>query len=85
MATPRVSDIEVKDGMFIWEDYVLSPCKNAFNDKTSYWLSKRGYIISVYAFTPMSNKELELENIAKIFQSTIMLLAWKLSPKERIS
>lgn len=40
-------------------DYVLSPCKNAFNDKTSYWISKKGYAKAYYAFTPLDNKDLE--------------------------
>ncbi|MBO5576933.1 MAG: hypothetical protein J5956_11635 [Ruminococcus sp.] len=82
---PKENEIIKKENMFIWGEYVLTPCKNAFNDKTSYWVSKRGYILSVYAFTPMSVKELELENIAKVFQSTVRLLERKLSPKEQIS
>lgn len=32
-------------------EYVATPVKNAFNRKTSYWLSKRGCIISIYMFT----------------------------------
>lgn len=40
-------------------DYVLSPCKNAFNDKISYWISKKGYAKAYYAFTPLDNKDLE--------------------------
>ena len=40
-------------------DYVLTPIKNAFNSKTSYWMSKRGYVLAVYCFTPMDSKDLE--------------------------
>ena len=32
-------------------EYVAAPVKNAFNDKTAYWLSKRGCTISIYMFT----------------------------------
>ena len=32
-------------------DYVATPLKNAFNDKTSYWFSKKGYTVSLYMFT----------------------------------
>ena len=42
----------------IFGEYVLTPCKNAFNNKTSYWLSKEGYWLSVYAFTPMDKRDL---------------------------
>lgn len=40
-------------------DYVLTPCKNAFNEKTSYWISKKDYWISVYAFTPWDKGNLK--------------------------
>ena len=40
-------------------DYVLTPCKNVFNSKTSYWISKKGYTIAVYAFTPTSKSDLK--------------------------
>lgn len=32
-------------------EYVLTPIQNAFNNKTSYWLSKEGYTAAQYAFT----------------------------------
>lgn len=32
-------------------EYVFTPCENAFNNKVSYWISKDGYSIAVYAFT----------------------------------
>lgn len=36
-------------------DYVATPVKNAFNNKTSYWLSKRGCTVSIYMFTVEGN------------------------------
>lgn len=39
-------------------DYVLAPVKNAFNDKTSYWISKKGYLVAYYAFTPLDERNL---------------------------
>lgn len=42
-------------------DYVATPVKNAFNNKTSYWLSKKGYTISMYMFTVEGNGESERE------------------------
>lgn len=36
-------------------DYVATPVKNAFNNKTSYWLSKRGRTLSMYMFTVEGN------------------------------
>ena len=43
--------------------YVATPIKNAFNNKTSYWLSKEGCTIAMYMFTVegqgMSEKDFE--------------------------
>lgn len=35
----------------IFGEYVATPIKNAFNSKTSYWLSKANCMVSVYMFT----------------------------------
>lgn len=35
----------------IYGDYVAVPVKNTFNKKTSYWLSKKDYMVAVYMFT----------------------------------
>lgn len=43
----------------IMGDYVATPIKNAFNNKTSYWLSKRGYTLSIYMFTVEGNGDSE--------------------------
>jgi hypothetical protein len=40
-------------------NYVLTPCKNAYNNKTSYWMSAKDCTISVYCFTPSNRKDLE--------------------------
>ena len=32
-------------------EYVATPIKNAFNNKTSYWFSKNGCTLSLYMFT----------------------------------
>ena len=32
-------------------DYVATPIKNAFNSKTAYWMTKKGYTVAVYMFT----------------------------------
>ncbi len=52
-------------------DYVLSPCKNAFNDQTSYWLSRKDYTFAVYAFTPISKDDLSKEGINEQFDVMI--------------
>lgn len=65
-------------------DYVFTPCKNAFNNKTSYWVSKKNYTISVYAFTPMNSRNLKemtkkevLESYINLFDSMIEKLSKK--------
>lgn len=35
----------------IFGEYVATPIKNAFNSKTSYWLSKANCMVSIYMFT----------------------------------
>lgn len=57
--------------MIIQGDYVLTPCKNAFNGKTSYWLSKKDHTIAVYAFTPSSKSDLEHMTSEQVLNSYI--------------
>lgn len=46
----------------VFGDYVLSGCKNAFNGKMSWWLSKKGYTTAMYCFsTPSINFVQEVE------------------------
>lgn len=45
----------------IYGDYVLTPVQNAFNQKTSWWISKRGFSIARYCFTASSEKEVDCQ------------------------
>ena len=65
-------------------DYVFTPCKNAFNNKTSYWISKRNFTISLYVFTPMYSRDLKyhtseecLESYMRYFDSVVEKLSNK--------
>ncbi len=40
-------------------DYVFTPIKNAFNKKTAYWVSKKGYAIALYAFTVYGKSDMK--------------------------
>ena len=42
-------------------EYVATPIKNAFNNKTSYWLSKNGCTIALYMFTVEGNGDTDAE------------------------
>ncbi len=42
-------------------DYVLTPIENAFNAKTSYWISKKGYSIALYAFSADNEYDAEIQ------------------------
>lgn len=37
--------------VFVWDDYVLYPCVNAFSDGISYWISKHYVGVAKYCFT----------------------------------
>lgn len=43
----------------IFGDYVFSPVRNAFNSKTSWWISKKGYAVARYCFTANTDAEVE--------------------------
>ena len=43
----------------IFGDYVFSPVRNAFNEKTSWWISKKGYAVARYCFTADTEAEVE--------------------------
>jgi hypothetical protein len=45
----------------IFGDYVFSPVRNAFNSKTSWWISKKGYAVARYCFTANTDAEVELQ------------------------
>lgn len=40
-----------KKGNLVCGDYVLTRVNNAFNEKESYWISKKGCIYAFYCFT----------------------------------
>ena len=46
-------------GNYIYGDYVLTKVNNAFNDKSSYWISKRGSIRAYYCFTYLNEEDLK--------------------------
>lgn len=41
----------MKQPIYTKENYVLYPCNNQFNNKISYWISKKNYTIAFYAFS----------------------------------
>jgi hypothetical protein len=41
-------------GNYIYGDYVLTKVNNAFNDKSSYWISKKGCTRAYYCFTSLN-------------------------------
>lgn len=54
-------------------DYVITPIKNAFNEKYGYWISKRGEWQALYCFTPMDADDLEFhlrEDVVKNYIDT---------------
>ncbi len=59
---------------YVYGEYVLTPCKNVWNNKTSYWISKRGCTISQYAFTPISKRDLSDKGIIETFEAFIPIL-----------
>lgn len=55
-------------------EYVLTPVKNAFNNKCSYWISKKGYTLALYVFSvdsSMSRKDLNYMLSASAIDSYI--------------
>jgi|GEM_PF-4854805 len=59
-------------------DYVFTPIKNQFNDKTAYWLSKKWYTFAVYCFTVSSMNDIKmledtgiLDSYIKYFDSSV--------------
>ena len=44
-------------GNLVCGDYALTTVNNAFNNKQSFWISKKGYTISFYCFTFIDQKD----------------------------
>lgn len=42
-------------------DYVFTPCQNAFNGKTSWWLSKKDCTVAIYCFTAGTTAEVDAQ------------------------
>lgn len=71
---------------YIHDDYVIQPVQNAFNKKISYWISKKGYTISLYCFS--SEKQESYEVIDKESDGYIRLFEEKcclIEPAEFVS
>ena len=51
IATPGYDMIQIFPPRYVFGDYVFTPVLNAFNNKTSWWLSKKGYAQAMYCFT----------------------------------
>ena len=52
--------------------YVLTGIENAFNDKKSYWLSKKDHILAMYCFSDSNCYSVE-EQLKNIDEYLIML------------
>ena len=46
-------------GNYVYGDYVLTKVNNSFNNKVSYWISKRGYTKAYYCFTYLNEQNLK--------------------------
>lgn len=70
-----------EDGMITFGDYVLTEHHNAFNTKTSYWLSKKGCAVAHYCFSVNSRKELmeilesDMQSYIDMFEAYLRLRA----------
>lgn len=67
------------DKHYILGDYVFTGIKNAFNNHTSFWMSKNGYTTAVYCFSADTQKEVDYQLQADIRKGYIALLESKLS------
>jgi hypothetical protein len=63
-------------------DYVFTPIKNQFNDKTAYWLSKKYYTCALYCFTVSCTNDLKMLEDNRILDSYIKYFDSKVNTKE---
>ena len=51
-------------GNYICGDYVITSVNNAFNNKRSYWISKKDYTMAFYCFTYINVRDFfkQMEN-----------------------
>ena len=69
-----------ENGYIIDQCYALYPIQNAFNKKTSYWLSKDGYTLAVYCFSTGSGG-LPVEEQLKNIDSYLTYFENKVNPE----
>ena len=43
--------MKIKNNNIIFGDYVITQQRNAYNDKNSYWISKKDHIVCLYCFS----------------------------------
>lgn len=53
----------MEEDRFIYGEYVLQGIPNAFNDKISYWLSKKGMTVAYYCFSTNNPEEVKEHDI----------------------
>lgn len=71
--TKKSHQISKCENYYLIDDvYVLTCIKNAFNDKHSYWLSKKDYILAMYCFSDNNCYSVE-EQLKNIDEYLIML------------
>ena len=64
-------DVKGKYKTVVIGDYVFTPIKNQFNDKTAYWLSKKWYTFAVYCFTISDRSDFKVFEDSKALDSYI--------------
>ena len=47
--------MKIKDNNIIFGNYVITRQKNAYNDKYSYWISKKDHTVCLYCFSEPTN------------------------------
>ena len=66
----------------VMDDYVFTPIKNQFNNKTAYWLSKKYYTYALYCFTVSSTNDLKMLNDNRVLDSYIKYFDSMVNTKE---
>ena len=61
-------------------EYVITGLSNAFNRKTSWWISKAGYTLAVYCFSANAQREVDeqlaaFDRYIDLFESCMVRLA----------
>ena len=71
----KCTKIDYENKNLVLDDkYVLTACKNVTNKKTSFWLSKIGCTVAVYAYTPLCEAEYSLESMLEHAEAAIPYL-----------